>query len=67
MAERVGFEPTVRRGVQQISSLPHSTTLAPLRAGYFSRYPEHFQTLAGYVAGERLRLSLWRSDNTFTS
>ena len=31
--ERVGFEPTVRRNVQQISSLPHSTALAPLRGG----------------------------------
>ena len=32
VAERVGFEPTdPRKGGQQISSLPHSTTLPPLR------------------------------------
>ena len=37
IAERVGFEPTVRRNVQQISSLPHSTALAPLRGGYSNR------------------------------
>ena len=37
LAERVGFEPTVRRDAQQISSLPHSTTLAPLRGRYFNR------------------------------
>ena len=31
MAERVGFEPTVRFHAQQFSRLPDSTTLAPLR------------------------------------
>ena len=31
MAERVGFEPTVRKTVHQISSLAHSTTLTPFR------------------------------------
>ena len=30
LAEREGFEPSVPRKVQQISSLPHSTALAPL-------------------------------------
>ena len=33
LAEREGFEPPVRITVQQISSLPHSTTLPPLRGG----------------------------------
>ena len=32
VAERVGFEPTLRRTVNQISSLAHSTTLPPLQA-----------------------------------
>ena len=31
LAEREGLEPPVRITVQQISSLPHSTTLPPLR------------------------------------
>ena len=31
MAERVGFEPTVRLPVHRISSAAHSTTLPPLR------------------------------------
>ena len=31
MAERVGFEPTVRLPVRLISSQVHSTTLPPLR------------------------------------
>ena len=31
LAEREGFEPPVRITVQQISSLPHSTTLPSLR------------------------------------
>ena len=31
LAERVGFEPTVRKTVHLISSQAHSTTLAPLR------------------------------------
>ncbi len=30
MAERVGFEPTVRRNAQRFSRPPQSTTLAPL-------------------------------------
>ncbi len=34
MAERVGFEPTVRLPAQLISSQSHSTTLAPLRARF---------------------------------
>ena len=32
MAERVGFEPTVRSRAQRFSRPPHSTTLAPLRS-----------------------------------
>ncbi len=32
LAERVGFEPTVRLSVQQISSLPRSATPAPLHS-----------------------------------
>ena len=32
MAERVGFEPTVRLHVRLISSQVHSTTLPPLRS-----------------------------------
>ena len=32
--ERVGFEPTEPLRVQQISSLPHSTTLPPLQAHF---------------------------------
>ena len=36
LAERVGVEPTVRVSVQQISSLPHSATLAPLLKSIFS-------------------------------
>ena len=30
MAERGGFEPPEEQALQQISSLPHSTTLPPL-------------------------------------
>ena len=33
LAERVGFEPTVRLPVQRFSRPSHSTTLAPLRGG----------------------------------
>ncbi len=34
MAERVGFEPTVRETAHLISNQAHSTTLAPLHAIY---------------------------------
>ena len=33
LAERVGFEPTVRLHAQQFSRLPQSATLAPLLRG----------------------------------
>ena len=38
LAERVGFEPTVRKTVHLISSQAHSTTLAPLRSYIRSRH-----------------------------
>ena len=45
LAERVGFEPTVRLHAQRFSRPPDSTTLAPLRAdGYGS---ESSRTLPG--------------------
>src|SRR5262249_61825168 len=34
LAERVGFEPTVRLPVQRFSRPSHSTSLAPLRGGH---------------------------------
>ena len=37
LAERVGFEPTVRLPVQRFSRPSHSTTLAPLRARSFKQ------------------------------
>src|ERR1700694_2070004 len=41
VAEREGFEPSVRQAVQQISSLPRSTTPASLRG------PNELQILSG--------------------
>src|SRR5690606_39946139 len=35
LAERVGFEPTLRLPVNRISSAAHSTSLPPLRGGVF--------------------------------
>ena len=42
MAERVGFEPTVRLHVRLLSSQVHSTTLPPLRSkvGILDDLPE---------------------------
>ena len=37
LAERVGFEPTLRLPVNRISSAAHSTTLPPLPAGVEKR------------------------------
>ena len=38
LAERVGFEPTLRFHVNRISSAAHSTTLPPLQAPFGERY-----------------------------
>ena len=38
MAEREGFEPSVRLHVQRFSRPPHSTTLPPLRDGEFYQF-----------------------------
>jgi hypothetical protein len=54
LAERVGFEPTVRLHVRLISSQVHSTTLPPLRKGACGpREPDMIR--AGWNHDNRLR------------
>lgn len=52
MAERVGFEPTVRSPAHRISSAAHSTTLPPLRIGA-SKAPGAWSKEAARVAEGR--------------
>jgi hypothetical protein len=49
LAERVGFEPTLRLPVNRISSAAHSTSLPPLREA-----PGAWPNIAGPVEGARL-------------
>ena len=52
LAERVGFEPTVRLHVRLISSQVHSTTLPPLQRG--ARGPREPASLRGRWARDKL-------------
>ena len=51
LAERVGFEPTVRLHVRLISSQVHSTTLPPLRGHYYQRVTSRFGRSAECAGG----------------
>jgi hypothetical protein len=52
MAERVGFEPTVRLPVQRFSRPSHSTTLAPLRVRKINNLASAAKATKGEIGTE---------------
>ena len=65
VAERVGFEPTVRLPVHRISSAAHSTTLPPLREVPVSGPSALWSGAARLAEGIRLAKPLATADANF--